>query len=52
MKKVNMIFREKKPLFWMALAFVMMIGVLSLCVWPDAGADARPDAGPDARPGG
>ena len=25
MKKVNMIFREKKPLFWMALAFVMMI---------------------------
>ena len=34
MKKVNMIFREKKPLFWMALAFVMMIGVLSLCVWP------------------
>lgn len=32
MKKVNMIFREKKPLFWMALAFVMMIGVLSLCV--------------------
>ena len=29
-----MIFREKKPLFWMALAFVMMIGVLSLCVWP------------------
>lgn len=34
MKKVNMIFKEKKPSFWMALALVMMIGVLSLCVWP------------------